>query len=286
MNFTFNQKKMDELLDSFYDLTNIRYVFFDTKHKIICSSGQQTEFCDVLVHNKAFNDRCIESDAQNMIAASKRDERSGLYIYRCHCGIINVIFPITDGNQVFGYMMFGQLLDETDINKQWEGTRDSLGNLNGINETKLKEAFFKLPQLTMKKITSVSNLLRACTTYIRIEGITRQMNMTDEEKLEFIIQQRYQENLTLDSIASEMHISKSKLCSIAAKKDTTITKMINDYRMRIAAYALMGTHKKISEIAAEVGMLDYNYFTKVFKSVYGVTPRDYRVRVVNIQDEI
>ena len=282
MNYSFNQKKMDELLDSFYDLTNIRCVFFDTKNKIICSSGQQTEFCDALNHNRVFNGKCIDDDGRNMIAASKRDPESGLYIYRCHCGIINVIFPITDGSQVFGYMMFGQLLDETNIDKQWKNTREALGDLSGLNEARLKECFYKLPQLTTKKINSVSNLLRACTTYIRIEGITQQMNMSDEEKLDFLIQQHYAEPLTLDSLAGEMRVSKSKLCSIAARKNTTVTKMINDYRMRMAAFSLMSTHKKISEISAEVGMEDYNYFTKVFKSVYGVTPREYRMRVANI----
>ena len=36
------------------------------------------------------------------------------------------------------------------------------------------------------------------------------------------------------------------------------------------------TDLPIPEIAAEVGFLDYNYFSRVYKSVYGKSPKTYR----------
>lgn len=276
MDFHVNQKKMDDLLDSFYDLTNIRCVFFDTKNKIICSSGSHTAFCEMVTNSDKFVGSCIEDDAKNMRKASSLIAKD-MYVYRCYCGIMNVIFPISDGGRTYGYMMFGQFISEDELDKQWEHTWKSLSSAGDLSKRKLHNAFQNLPVLTKEKIASCSKILEACATYIRIEGLTEKLNMSDFEKLEYIIQQNYMEPLSLDSLAGMMNISKSKLCATAQKHGTTVSKMVNDYRMRLAANMLSSTPKKISEIAPSVGIMDDNYFSKVFKTSYGMTPREYRL---------
>ena len=266
---------MDDLLDSFYDLTNIRCVFFDTENRIICSSGSHTEFCKLVTNSDQFVGRCIADDAANMRKASSLVGRE-MYIYRCYCGIMNVIFPITDAGMTYGYMMFGQFISDDDIESQWTDTWSSLSEAGDMNRNRLQRAFDKLPVLTTEKIASCSKILEACATYIRIEGLTDKLNMSDYEKLEYLIQQNYMKQLSLDTLAGMMNISKSKLCATAQKHDTTVSKMINDYRMRIASHMLTATSKKISEIAPSVGISDINYFSKVFKASYGRTPREYR----------
>ena len=47
-------------------------------------------------------------------------------------------------------------------------------------------------------------------------------------------------------------------------------------RVKVACDLLRNTEDRVSDIATEVGIPDYNYFTKVFKKAMGVTPREYR----------
>ena len=55
-----------------------------------------------------------------------------------------------------------------------------------------------------------------------------------------------------------------------------ISEHIRRMRVKVACDLLRNTEDRVSDIATEVGIPDYNYFTKVFKKAMGVTPREYR----------
>ena len=46
--------------------------------------------------------------------------------------------------------------------------------------------------------------------------------------------------------------------------------------MMTAARRLLVTNERISTIAYEVGVDDANFFARFFKSVFGVSPQEYR----------
>lgn len=47
-------------------------------------------------------------------------------------------------------------------------------------------------------------------------------------------------------------------------------------RIQAAKSLLSGTDLRISEISRQVGIGDYNYFSKIFKRETGRSPREYR----------
>ena len=51
---------------------------------------------------------------------------------------------------------------------------------------------------------------------------------------------------------------------------------INTQRVNRAAQLLVQNNHTIAAVAEEVGILDVNYFTKIFKKTLGVTPTRYR----------
>ncbi len=51
---------------------------------------------------------------------------------------------------------------------------------------------------------------------------------------------------------------------------------VKDLRMTTAARRLLVTNQRISAIAYELGFDDPNYFARIFKSVFGVSPQEYR----------
>ena len=56
----------------------------------------------------------------------------------------------------------------------------------------------------------------------------------------------------------------------------TLTDYISCRRMERAARLLLTTNARVAVVAEEVGILDVNYFTKMFKSATGQTPTAFR----------
>lgn len=82
---------------------------------------------------------------------------------------------------------------------------------------------------------------------------------------------------TLKSLSAICHISPSYLSALF-KQETgfTLIDYINTQRVKRAAHLLASTNRSVADIAEEMGILDVNYFAKVFKRTYGVTPTRYR----------
>lgn len=85
------------------------------------------------------------------------------------------------------------------------------------------------------------------------------------------------DQLSPKSLAAMYYISPSYLSSLF-KQDTgtTLTHFINTQRIQRAANLLSTTEQNISVVAEQVGILDVNYFTKMFKKSMGSTPTQYR----------
>lgn len=62
------------------------------------------------------------------------------------------------------------------------------------------------------------------------------------------------------------------------KRGVTMRQYIISRRMKSAQSMLRLTGKSIAEIAEECGFSDASYFTKSFKSIFGMTPKEYRAR--------
>lgn len=83
--------------------------------------------------------------------------------------------------------------------------------------------------------------------------------------------------LNLGDLADELNISVPYL-STQFKKETgnTIIRYINQLRIQTSLKLLKSSTLSVQDIAGQVGIYDYNYFTKVFKKEIGVTPTEFR----------
>ena len=90
-------------------------------------------------------------------------------------------------------------------------------------------------------------------------------------------ERHYQEDISLDAIAAEVHITKSWFCSLF-KKETgqTFGNYITDLRLKKAATALATTEMKVGQIAEDVGYKNASHFHRAFSEKYQTTPAEYR----------
>ena len=112
-------------------------------------------------------------------------------------------------------------------------------------------------------------------------GQESELNKEDERfcrKLERIVTNRMRNpNLNIDIIAAQFGIGRT---NFYRKVREVMGMSPNDYlrkcRMERAAELLRSTDAPVSEVCAQVGMPDAQYFSRVFKTFYGTSPSIYR----------
>jgi len=100
------------------------------------------------------------------------------------------------------------------------------------------------------------------------------------------IKANYAGKITLDDIAKHVFLSRSYLSTVF-KDDTgmSVTDYIKHIRIEKSKLFLLDNRIKLADIAALCGFEDQSYFTKVFRSEVGISPKKFRDsggRIVNI----
>lgn len=92
-----------------------------------------------------------------------------------------------------------------------------------------------------------------------------------------IVEERYQEDISLQSIAEEVYLSPSYLSYLFKKEvGVSLIKYITMIRLDKAKELLRSGNMKVSDIAASVGYQNYSYFNIAFKNNVGESPAQYR----------
>ena len=88
-------------------------------------------------------------------------------------------------------------------------------------------------------------------------------------------------SLSVKEIADFVGLTTTYVCTLF-KNETqiTINQYISDYRIERAKRLLEDPRNKISDIAEKIGYADSNYFGKSFKKLVGLTPSEYREKLI------
>lgn len=99
-----------------------------------------------------------------------------------------------------------------------------------------------------------------------------------EESINFIYKNYNDCELTLKSMASQLHVSESYLTRIIKKKaNTSFSELLTKVRMEEAISLMLSNSSLTSlEVSERVGYKSQHYFCKVFKDYTGMTPTAYK----------
>lgn len=91
------------------------------------------------------------------------------------------------------------------------------------------------------------------------------------------IEEKYQQNITLDNAAAAVNISSSYL-SFIFKQETGInfSTYLTNYRIEMSKKLILKSNLKVYEIAEQVGFGSPYYFSKVFKEIAGMTCKEFK----------
>lgn len=131
---------------------------------------------------------------------------------------------------------------------------------NGIEEIDCEEKFFELIDRFYKE---------------KKENINKGRRIALKAR-DYIIN-HYQKPLSLNDVAEELDLNPSYLCRLFKEEmQTSFVTFLQNYRIEKAAELLSGTNDKIGEIGELVGYENQQYFNKVFKSIKGMSPSEFR----------
>lgn len=273
-NIFFDQEQLLRLLTNLYVFTGIAANILDPQGRDINLFEGHPPFCKAINALPEGHRRCVACDAWKV---KHYNAAKGFQFYRCHAGVCEAVMPLYDKNRPLAYLIFGCFLDESPIERQWECARPVLDWYPGGPEM-LKSAFFQFRQYSDVELKAYSELLEALAAYIQLKGMIQATERTDAQRLELYLDQHYMERLSLESVSRELGIGRTRLCRLAKQLSggETLFQLIARRRIEAAKELLVCSELPISAVAGAVGISDYNYFSRVFRSITGMTPRDFR----------
>ena len=105
-------------------------------------------------------------------------------------------------------------------------------------------------------------------------------------KILLYLQRNYAAEISLGEVADHAGLSRSECCRYFKRKaGQTISGYLREYRVRRSLNLLAETDMPVSKIAQDCGFSNQSYYTKEFRRVTGITPRQYRLRPSGVHTE-
>lgn len=256
--------KMQDLLKDFYSLTGIKICIYDKNENELCYYPEKhSGFCKLIRKDPLLKRKCEECDRRAFETCKKTHKQ---HTYTCHAGLIECISPIIINEKIIGYIAIGQIRAK---------------NIPKMNNAFLEE-YNKLPVIPFEKISASMRILDACTGYEYLKGLIEETDSIDFRLNEYILKNIGNE-LSTKELCLNFHLSRNELYSIFKKYfDATPADFIKKKRLDIACKLLKTTSLHVNEIATQCGIPDYNYFSKVFKKQFGLSPTQYKKGAVSL----
>ncbi len=278
MIINFNIEKLDRLLYDFYYLTGITTAIFDSNfNQLSLQPKEMQSFCSLIKSSPEGKRRCALSDKT---LCEKSSEIGRAVTHTCHAGLLDTAMPIKYKETVLGYMMFGQVAENS--HKATQKMLKKLSDELSIDYASLSAAYKKIETQDQNKINSTANILKAATRYLWLSDYIELGFDTLSSQIDEYIKDNLATDISVKTICNKFGISKNRLYDISHKWfSMPIGNYISVLRINEAKNLLTTTDLPVQQIASQVGIKDYNYFTKFFKSQAGITPLKYRKNHIN-----
>ncbi len=264
--------KLEQLLKDFYAVTGQRVGIFDRDANIIIEYPQPC--CDFCSHIRSFKKgykACMNCDRTWIEEAAKGKTVK----YRCHAGLIEVCAPIVDEIGIIGYFMFGQVLYDTNYPEQYEQCKKLCADY--FTKEEFEQFIPSVKRISADYLHSVENIMAACVGFIYLKQLINVSGTGLWGQIDYYLERNYTRNFTLEEMAEELKVSVSSICKTAkAKSGRTLKELLSQKRIHKAKKLLKSSNYSINQIALMVGISDYNYFSRLFKRIEGLSPTLFR----------
>lgn len=216
---------------------------------------------------------------------------------KCYMGAEELVYPIVLREKLVAILCVGQFY--TNEEKSTEILKQNAQKYT-LSEKELSEAFFttvkKADEETLSEINIYIKLLADHLTLLLEESLRNTLKIDSSKdaaetfnsyKNNFIISstvdfinKNYEKQISLETLALNSYCNPTYLSYLFKEKmKIGVSEYINYIRVQAAKELLDITVKPITEIALMVGFNDGTYFSRVFKGIESITPKEYRLKI-------
>lgn len=274
MAVSFDILRIHTILADFYEITGFRIGIFDAQfQRVIEYPAVHCAFCSLVRHSPGGLIACRQCDLTHSRAVLGNGE---LAIYLCHAGLTEAIAPLLDNGKPVGYLMIGQIRDAEPSPAALHSIVQAAAAF-GVDKQTLLRAYSSAVPATRLAVVSAAHLMQICASYLWLEKLVAVDHKLLHEKLLDYIDAHYAQTLDIPGLCTALGVGKTTLCQAARENlGASVGKLILTRRIKAARELLDTTTLSIAQVAAAVGIPDYNYFSKVFRRAMGLSPRIYR----------
>ncbi|MBR2337448.1 MAG: PocR ligand-binding domain-containing protein [Clostridia bacterium] len=235
-------------------------------------NGNTNPLCSFIKRSEKEN--CISTDTWAL--AKARDSETPYLHYYCHFGLVEMIVKLSANGVVYGYFLVGPFR-ESDKRQADELKIKSFCKANGINESEMLSAYNRVPLFTQEKFLAIRVLIDAIFAYAKQQNIVSLQDNLFDSSISPYLKNNLNGDLSLNSLCKRFYLTPKQLYNTFLKATgKPPKKYITEQRILKAKTLIVTTDLPLTQIAESVGIPDYNYFIKVFKSIDGHTPLFHR----------
>lgn len=218
---------------------------------------------------------CVDSDA-NVIAKLKSEGSRDYFYYVCPCGYVEIAMRVKFNDQTMGFILIGPFRAPDDNEQARKRLNRFIDNFN-LDRDEIQRLYDSAPSFTDEKFKAVRVILSAITEYMQLKEFLVVNSDFFSEYVVAYINDHIDGDLSIETLCHEFGMSTTLLYKTFKNKvNTTPQAYIKQTRIKKACKLLKSTQKPLRDVCSAVGISDYNYFIKIFKSYMGMTPNAYR----------
>lgn len=227
-------------------------------------------YCVFIKTFPAAQQHCVAK--QSTVAERCRD---GSFCGTCYAGVRELIYPLTDGEEILGFLSVSGYRCEYP-----EPYLQKVSSQYGIPADQLRRAYNAL-QPSMPDRAEADTLLRPLCQMLELALLKTKLPQPQElplaRQVMRYLKQTHNQPIHSEDICRQLGCSRSRMSTeFNQAYGKSLREVLNELRVADAKNLLLHADLTVTEIAYSVGFTDSNYFSSLFKKQTGVTPMEYR----------
>ena len=205
---------------------------------------------------------------------------------KCALGIQETAVGVKIGGEIIGYLQTGQIFFKPPTSSQTNRVLKQLEEWGvPIDRPQAAADYQRIPVVQQATYQATISLLQffAAQLGVLANQIVLQERTAEPEQItraRRFIEANFHEELSLATVARQAGISLFYFCKTFRKvTGMHFTQYVTRVRVEKAKQLLLNHNYRVSEIAFEVGFQSLTHFNRVFKTIAGRSPTDYREHV-------
>ena len=269
-----NIPELERLLYDFYQVSGMEVAIVDSKlHNLFANRVPGKNYCAAIHKSAKCLEICINSDREHLqqVFESRR-----LLTYVCPFGIFEAIAPIMKNGEVEAYLFFAMGMEDREGCDELP-LRRATELSPALDADYLRQCIIEIPHYSRKRLEAYADLLLIMAEYIEKNDLLADHNKTLGELIKLYVKKNLNNKITLADMSWNLHCSTVTLTEHFKKEfGITIRQYVTQKRMEQAKEMLLNTTMPIGDIATMCGFPDVEYFSRTFKSSYGISPNRWR----------